>query len=77
MAKSKAQKLREKLAREGKLNPSSKRLTNNDYSDISQHVRVVENKKVYTRNKKHKSRNYLSNDNYSSDFYYFQALSEY
>lgn len=54
MAKSIAKKQRLKLEREGRRNPETNRRLNDDYANISQHTRTVENKKQYKRREKHK-----------------------
>lgn len=65
---SEAKKKRLKKEREGLRNPEWNRLTNNDFADISLHVRVPKNKKAYDRNK---SKNHLKSSKDDRDGFIF------
>jgi len=69
MAKSAAKKQRLKLEREGRRNPESNRHLNEDYANISQHTRTVENKKQYKRREKHKQNRSVYKQDDGSFFY--------
>ncbi|MGG3468145.1 hypothetical protein ABES02_11765 [Neobacillus pocheonensis] len=69
MAKSKAKKLREKLAREGKMNPEVKR---SSFVFADMRLRVTKTKKDHLFQFKHK--NHQSQDGNDGSFYYAVIL---
>ncbi|MDN3019253.1 hypothetical protein PH210_24075 [Paenibacillus sp. BSR1-1] len=69
MAKSKAKKLREKLEREGKMNPEAKR---GSYVYADMRTRVTKTKKDHLYQFKHK--NHQSQDGNDGSFYFTSYL---
>ncbi|WP_223591834.1 hypothetical protein [Neobacillus bataviensis] len=65
MAKSKAKKLREKLSREGKMNPEVKR---SSFVHVDMRTRVTKTKKEHLYQFKHK--NHQSQDGNDGSFYF-------
>ncbi|WHY76658.1 hypothetical protein QNH20_21585 [Neobacillus sp. WH10] len=72
MAKSKAKKLREKLVREGNINPEAKR---SEYVFTDMRTRMTKTKKDHLYHFKHK--NHQSKDGYDGSFYIIKTITFY